>query len=151
MTRFATAAVAVLVTTMAMKRLRTALGFQTGECCMPICAPNTRGVAMKCNEIATGYACISYTFFAKIRACGAKCGGLFRRTPTKFLEYRESIGRKRSEVAKMTKTTRFCWCVHVAARMKIEKDLVREQREAEEELVVCMNKRLVKEVGCTTT
>ncbi|CAM9428541.1 unnamed protein product, partial [Ectocarpus fasciculatus] len=35
----------------------------------------------------------------------------------------------------------------VAARMKVEKDLMQEQREAEEELAVFMNKRLVKEVA----
>lgn len=33
--------------------------------------------------------------------------------------------------------------------MKVEKDLMQEQREAEEELAVFMNKRLVKEVGYT--
>lgn len=45
-TRFATAAVVVLVTAMAMKRLRTALGLSTGECCISICDPNTRGVVL---------------------------------------------------------------------------------------------------------
>lgn len=34
----------------------------------------------------------------------------------------------------------------IAARMKVEKDVMKEQREAEEELAVFMNRRLVKEV-----
>ena len=37
--------------------------------------------------------------------------------------------------------------MQVAARMKVEKDVMQEQREAEEELAVFMNRRLVKEVG----
>lgn len=38
--------------------------------------------------------------------------------------------------------------LQVAARMKVEKSVMQEQREAEEELAVFMNRRLVKEV-CT--
>lgn len=40
--------------------------------------------------------------------------------------------------------------LQIAARMKVEKDVMQEQREAEEELAVLMNRRLVKEVGPET-
>ena len=36
--------------------------------------------------------------------------------------------------------------LQIAARMKVEKGVMQEQREAEEELAVFMNRRLVKEV-----
>lgn len=40
--------------------------------------------------------------------------------------------------------------LQIATRMKVQKDVMREQRNAEEELAVLMNRRLVKEVGDLT-